>query len=66
MIWKCKCLMPIKRVYLELQRGDVLLAAKKFNEAEYYFHNHHGHQNLQLWQLMHIILKIIMVMQFLS
>ena len=29
-----------------LEGGDVLFAAKKFNEAEtFYFHNQHGHLN---------------------
>ena len=43
-----------------LELGDVLYAAKKFNEAEILFPNQNGHQRLHLWQHTPIILKIIM------
>ena len=46
-----------------LESGDVLFAAKKFNEAEILFPQSEWARNLQLWQLIHIMFKITMGMQ---
>ena len=53
-----------KEGYEELEKGDVIYAAKNLMRQNFYTHNLSGLQKQFYFQLMLIILKIIMIDQF--